>query len=339
MTALSACSPYPDDGEFLAGVVYAQNFIAGTKAIDRLPVVGRGHLMGAEAPTPYALIASTSGNVSATPVTAAAAGRSPFWTDATKRNPLAVSSAQKVYFFDGSCAAPPGYRYDERLDLVHWDRQYPVFEDIPELVTANAGKPGRKGRYSAVVEVIHLRAPGDLPCQALKRFETVKNRIGQDLTEIRREYRLYQIIDPALVPARSLPEQLGFFDQLVVPYIDMGPVPLEPDGQTFATMPLYKVYKGAAATGAPSQIVVFGTARDPLPMLSPQPVYSPICRDYVLLNQASAPPPDAAAMPYRTAMRTENLSSCIVCDLLAIDSDGSFSELDCPFSQSQLGLP
>ncbi|MFO0579438.1 MAG: hypothetical protein U1A78_36020 [Polyangia bacterium] len=330
-TVLAACSPYPDDGEFLAGVVYSQNFLNGVKTIDRLPVVGAGRAADAEGLSPYALIATTRGMAGTT------TAQVPFWTDNGKRNPLATSTAQKVYFFDGSCATPgEGYRYDERLDLIRLDRQYPIFEDIPEVLSSNGGKAGRRGAYSAVVEVIHVRAPGDIPCQSIKRFDTVTSRIGQDLTEVRREYRLYQIVDPALVPSRSLPTQLGFFDQLVVPYIDMGPVPLEADGKTFATMPIYKVYKGAVGNTA-AMTVVFGTASEPLPMLTPPVVYSPICRDFTLTMQSTLPPPDAGAPVYRTAMKTETLSSCIVCRLKGLDSDGAISDIDCPFSQSQVG--
>lgn len=336
-TTLAACSPYPDDGEFLAGVVYSAGFIDGTKTIDRLPVLGGGRGADAEGLTPYALIATTRGSTGAMAVNANSKVQAPFWTDAGKRNPLATSSAQKVYYFDGSCATPgEGYRYDERLDLIRRDRQYPIFEDIPEVLGTNSGRAGRRGPYSAVVEVIHLRAPGDIPCQSIKRFDTVTARIGQDLTEVRREYRLYQIVDPSLVPSRSLPTQLGFFDQLVVPYIDMGPVPLEADGKTFATMPIYKVYKGAVSS-TPAMTVVFGTAAEPLPMLTPPVVYSPICRDYTLAMQSTLPPPDAGAPAYRTAMKTETLSSCIVCRLKGLDSDGAINDIDCPFSQSQVG--
>lgn len=331
--ALAGCSPYPDDGEFLAGVVFAQNFLPGVKTIDRLGVVGAGRTGSADVPSPYTLIATTRANTVTGAVSASMAVQGPFWSDAGKRNPLAVSSAQKVYVFDGSCAVPSNYRFDERLDLIRLDRQYPIFEDIPELLTTNAGKAGRKGGYSAVVEVIHVSGPGDIPCQSLKRFDTVTERLQQDLIEVRREYRLFQIIDPALVPTRSLPWQLGFFDQLAAPYIDMGPVPLEADGKTFATMPVYKVYR-AAATGTPSQIVVTGLATEPVPAVTPPIVYSPICRDYVLPNQASPPPPDASAPIYRTAMKTENLSSCIVCRPTAFEG-GAVSQVDCPFAQSQ----
>ena len=95
--------------------------------------------------------------------------------------------------------------------LIRLDRQYPIFADIPEVLSTNSGRAGRTGAYSAVVEVIHLAGSGALPCQSIKRLDTVESRIGKDLREVRREYRLLQIIDPLKVPSTpSLPTQLGF---------------------------------------------------------------------------------------------------------------------------------
>jgi hypothetical protein len=37
------------------------------------------------------------------------------------------------------------------------------------------------------------------------------------------------------------------------------------------------------------------------------------------------------------AAKTETLASCIVCRLKGLDSDGAISDIDCPFSQSQVG--
>ena len=73
------------------------------------------------------------------------------------------------------------------LDLIRWDRQYPVFADIPEVLSTSSGKPGRKLNYSAVVEVIHLSAPSSLPCQSIKRFDTATGRIDKDLAVVSRE--------------------------------------------------------------------------------------------------------------------------------------------------------
>ena len=53
----AAVCPYPDDGEFLAGVVYAQNFLTGVKTIDRLRAVGKGR--GDWPQIPYTVFATT----------------------------------------------------------------------------------------------------------------------------------------------------------------------------------------------------------------------------------------------------------------------------------------
>ena len=84
-------------------------------------------------------------------------------------------------------------------------RQYPVFADIPEVLSTSGGKPGRKSNYSAVVEVIHLSTPSSLPCQSIKRFDTATGRIDKDLAVMSREYRLLQIVDPALTPSNAPP--------------------------------------------------------------------------------------------------------------------------------------
>ena len=325
--ASSGCSPYPDDGEFLAGIVFAGNFVTGVSQLDRTPAVGRGLGVGNFAP--YTLIATRNGAATATAVSSTTKASSPFWTDG-KRDPLAKASAQPVIFFDGSCAAPRNYRFDERLDLIRQDRQYPIFSDIPEVLTANAGKAGRASGYSAVVEVIHVSASGDLPCQSIKRFDTASGRLGQDLTEVRREYRLLQIMDPANA-APPLPVQLGFFNQLIVPYVDMGPVPLTADGTKFATMPLYKATDKLKAT----QVTVFGTAQEVAPMVGGKPqVYSPICMEYTLTGVDAVPPPDVTLPVYATLKASTALSSCLVCK--TVDVDGN---LDCPFARSQLGMP
>ena len=104
-----ACSPYPDDGEFLAGVVFAANFITGVKQLDMLPAVGRGQGVGSFAP--YTVIATTQGMNSPNPVTSTAVATSPLWTDG-KRKPLDRKSAQPVYVLDSACVAPVDYRFD-----------------------------------------------------------------------------------------------------------------------------------------------------------------------------------------------------------------------------------
>lgn len=322
---LSACSPYPDDGEFLAGVVFSANFLTGVRALDRLPSVGRGR--GVTEFAPYTVIATTRGSEGARAVSSATPASAPFWTNGGKRQPLARDSAQKVYQIDTGCSAPPNYAFDDRLDLIRLDRQYPIFADIPEILSSNAGRGGRTGSYSAVVEVIHLAGSGALPCQSIKRLDTVQGRIGLDLREVRREYRLLQIIDPILLPSTPpTPTQLGFYNQLVVPYIDMGPVPLEPDGNAFRTMPLYRVN---SAAGMSLGTVVFGTSDEA------GPAYSPICRDYTLQLMAGGTlPVDATDPALRSAAKSENLASCIVCR--TVDKDGN---TDCPFMNSQVVSP
>ncbi len=328
VAGLSACSPYPDDGEFLAGIVYSANFMLGVKTLDRLPAVGRGR--GVADFAPYTVLATTRGSESTRAVSTGTPASAPFWTNGGKRQPLSRDSAQKVYQIDTGCSAPPNYTFDDRLDLIRLDRQYPIFADIPEVLMTNSGRGGRTGAYSAVVEVIHLAGSGALPCQSIKRLDTVQDRIGQDLREVRREYRLLQIIDPLLVPgtpgAPGIPTQLGFYNQLVVPYIDMGPVPLEPDGSAFRTMPLYRL---SMAGSMSMSTVVFGGSDEA------GPAYSPICRDYTLQLGSGAPLPlDASDPALRAAVKTDNLASCIVCRTL--DKDGS---ADCPFASSQVVAP
>lgn len=336
----ASCSPYPDDGEFLAGVVYAQNFMTGVKTIDRLRAVGNKR--GDWPQIPYTVFATTrSADTTAKVSTMGSDGRTisattPFWTDG-KRDPLAVSNAGQVYVFDGPCQATSSEQFDERLDLIRWDRQYPLFADIPEVLSTSSGKPGRKLNYSAVVEVIHLTGPSSLPCQSIKRFDTATGRIDKDLTVKSREYRLLQIVDPALTPSTSpparLPVQLGFYNQLVVPYIDMGPVPVSSDGKTFATMPLYKVYKEMTptATTTPLQIVVPG-----LPSELTMGTYSPICKEFVLKGQSTPPPPDANDPAYKTATASGALASCLPCQTVTVDSSNVPTEVNCPYAQSQV---
>ena len=321
----AGCSPYPDDGEFLAGIVYSANFLAGVKALDRVPAVGRGR--GAGEFAPYTVLTTTRASEGARSVSSSSPASTPFWTNGGKRQPLDRASAQTVYQLDSGCAGPPNYSYDERLDLIHLDRQYPIFADIPEVLSTNSGRGGRTGSYSAVVEVVHLAGSGAIPCQSIKRADTVTSRIGLDLREVRREYRLLQIIDPLLLPATPpLPTQLGFYNQLVVPYIDMGPVPLEPEGTAFRTMALYRLTNAA---GMSLGSVVFGRADEA------GPAYSPICRDYTLqLAMGALPPIDVLDPVLRMATKTENLSSCIVCRTL--DADGL---IDCPFANSQAVAP
>jgi hypothetical protein len=317
------CSPYPDDGEFLAGVVYAGNFIAGVKTIAQLPAVGRG--AGPLPYAPYAIVATSSGSSSTGTVSNAAPATAPFWTNGGKRQPLSRSSAAPVYVFDSSCSSPPDYSFDDRLDLLRLDRQFPIFSDLPEVLPNSGGKAGRSGAYSAIVEVIHVTASGRLPCQSIKRFDTAQNRVGDggDLSEVGREYRLFQIIDPAIAVA-PLPYQLGFFNQLIVPYVDMGPVPLDPDGQTFRTMPLYKF---TDSKGNTPWVVTLGQAAEA------GPAYSPICRDFTLPYVATMTGPVDANDPLlRLAVKTESLSSCLVCR--TTDAMGG---IDCPFASSQVG--
>ena len=245
LAVLAACDPYLDQGEFLAGPVFAANFLAGIKpqgdgSNPFSPIAAAAH-----GKTSYSVIAtkgtSTTVAATATPAT------SPLWTDG-KRDPLAVSGAQQVYAFDGPCQAPEGYSFDPNLDLIRKDMQYPVFQDLPEILPSGAGKPGRNGPYSAIVQVIHLSVPAGFPCQAVKRFSTAQARAMADLHMATTEYRLYQIFDLALTKPPT-PYLLGFFDQLLVPYIDMGPVPVSPDGKSFLTMPIYHLVD---AMGMPS---------------------------------------------------------------------------------------
>lgn len=338
-----ACSPYPDDGEFLAGVVYAQNFIAGTKAIDRLGAVGNGR--GNWPQMPYTVFlttrsADTQAEVGTTNRDGALiTATTPFWTDSKKkRDPLLVSNAGRVYVFDGPCAKSSDTEFDERLDLIRWDRQYPLFEDIPEVLSTAGGKPGRKQNYSAVVEVIHLSGPSDMPCQSIKRFDTATGRIGKDLTEKEHEYRLLQIVDPALTPSTAppapLPVQLGFYNQLVVPYIDMGKVPDDDNAdmskRRFKTMPLWKVYKEAAPTekNTPMQVVIPGVSGE-------VSTYSPICQIYALNGQSAPPPPDLKDPVYKPAQNAPlELASCLPCRTITVDAKNVALEVECPISQS-----
>jgi hypothetical protein len=103
----------------------------------------------------------------------------------------------------------------------------------------------------------------------------------------------------------------------------MGPVPLEPDGQSFRTMPLYKFND---SKGNPGWIVTFGQAAEA------GPAYSPICRDFTLpFMTGMSAPLDANDPVLRLATKTENLSSCLVCR--TVDAMGG---IDCPFTNSQV---
>ena len=85
--AASGCSPYPDDGEFLAGVVYAANFVSGVKQLEVMPAVGRGQGVGAFAP--YTTITTTQGAMSTTAVSATVGAASPLnpFIDASPMRP------------------------------------------------------------------------------------------------------------------------------------------------------------------------------------------------------------------------------------------------------------
>ncbi len=203
--ALPGCSPYPDDGEFLAGVVYAANFLAGVKTIPVPPVppaaqpqpgeaVGRGNGPSPDNVYPYFVIATTSGNTTSKAVSSSSPAASPFWENGGKRQPLNINSVGHVYVFDSTCAAPPDYQYDPRLDLIRQDQQYPLFADIPEVLPTNGGQAGRTEAYSAIVEVIHLTAPGNFPCQSIKRFDTAQGRVGPggDLTDVMHDHAAIQ---------------------------------------------------------------------------------------------------------------------------------------------------
>jgi hypothetical protein len=333
----AGCDPYPDDGEFLAGVVYAGNFVAGVRTIPTPPVppsaqaqpgeaVGRGTGPSPANLYPYFVVATTDGSATTQTLSNSNPAKSPYWTNGTKRQPLLVSNTAPVYVFDSTCTGPMGYEYNPALDLIREDKQYPLFSDLPEVMPSNGGLPGRNtpANYSAIVEVIHLTAPGNFPCQSIKRFATAQGRIGQggDLVEGMHEYRLFQVIDPAIA-LPPLPFQLAFYNQLVVPYIDMGPVPMDPDGMSFRAMPIYKV---SNSSGALIATVVLG-AND-----EAGPAYSPVCQDYTL-TASTPPPPDATNMAYAGATMTTNLSSCLVCR--TVDSMGN---LNCPFTDSQGNL-
>ncbi len=332
LAVLAACDPYPDQGEFLAGPVFAQNFIAGVK-----PQMGGANpfqptLLAVRGQALFSLVITRG--TSTTAVSSAGPATSPFWTDGTKRDPLLVANAQQVYAFDGPCQGTggEGYVFNPYQEIIRKDKQYPVFQDIPEVLSSQAGKPGRSGAYSAVVQVVHLALPADFPCQSVKRFATAKARSTNDLLSMSTEYRLYQVLDPALARPPT-PYQLGFFDQLLVPFIDMGPVPLTADGSHFASMPLYHLVDpmGAAklgADGSPLPPVAVGQPGDP-PVMG-VPAYSPICLDAAVTVPGQDAPFDASLPIFQTAKAAKTLSSCIVCGPQNPDN------VLCPFGQSYL---
>ena len=194
---LPACSPYPDDGEFFAGVVFARNFLAGVRRLTTAvqppasnPAPPRAQ--SDERINAYSLLADTgTTSVTTTPTTAAPA-TSPLWANlygpkVTRPDgtsvPLHTDTAQQVYVFDGNCQAPDDYKFDERVDLYRRDRQYPIFTDLPELLSSNGGRPGRlsAGSYSAIVEVIRVQIPSGFPCQSVKRWKTVTDRTAEKI--------------------------------------------------------------------------------------------------------------------------------------------------------------
>lgn len=336
------CAPYPDSGEFLAGVVYATNFMSGVKVN---PTTGASPIATTIAQNdnrPGAYTVLTDRGDSA----AQAAPSSPLWGSLWGQKasePLDVASAQQVYVFDGACSSPEGYVFDDRQDLARLDRQYPVFQDIPELVTSS--RPGRQGAanpYSALVEIIHIKMPAGFPCQSIKRFTTVTRRLDpvhdlKVIAQAEKEYRLLLIFDPAAT-FPPLPTQIGWFDQLAVPYIDMGPVPVikRADGKSvFATMPL----------------ISFPQVRGAVPLLLGDPPtndaeraayapyqYSPICRRYT--SMAMSADYNIKLDAYKTLVegapsvkdaKGAGLTACLVCKTTW---DGSYL---CPFADSRAG--
>lgn len=313
-SGLLACSPYPDEGEFLAGVVFAGNFVSGVKTLRTTTVAARGF-------PAYTMIASSGTSATTTPL----------W-----REPR-PETTQQVFVFDKnqSCTPPVGAPpYSPRLDLVRPDRQYPVFSDIPEVLSANSGRPGRTGAYSAVVEVVHIATPAGFPCQSVKRADTVLGRKDTDLKPVAqtsKEYRLLLIFDPALT-SPPLPFQLGWFNQLVVPYLDMGPVPLTQDGKSFVIMPLYQREEVSAMGTLVRRTTVVPGAQDEAPA-SGAPTYSPICRDATLTVRPGdlVPALDAADPAYAKATPGSILNACLICKRT---TSGEYS---CPLGESGAG--
>jgi hypothetical protein len=274
-----------------------------------------------------------------------AAATAPLWQDGGRRDPLSVGVAQPVYVFDSekSCSAPSGAEpFDPRWDLIDPARQYPIFSDLPEVLSTNSGRAGRTGAYSAIVEIVHIQTPAGFQCQSVKRADTVKARADSDLRPAmgaQKEYRLLLIIDPGLT-APPVPHQLGWFNQLLVPYIDMGPVPLTADGRKFQTMPVYGITPMAGGTVA--RRVVVGAADDPADGMT-RPAYSPICQDYTLVGDPAAILPDASDPRFASAtpvnvtvmlnmmpVQLPVLSACLVCRSVP---DGYV----CPFAGSRAG--
>lgn len=337
LAALAACSPYPDQGEFLASVVYGANFLSGVKTLKQLPALGHGR-PAAGGVAPYVVFTTTGS--SNKPIGPMAAASSPLWSDSDvsvaqdgtltykKRDPLSTSSAQPVYVFDGRCQAPEGYVYDDVLDIIRRDRQYPIFSDIPENLAMFGGRGGRTGAYSAIVEVHHVTLPDGFACQSLKRFDTVTARLAVDLKEapaVGREYRLLQVFDPALTKP-PIPYQLGFYNQLLVPYLDMGPVPLAAGGQRFATMPLVSLV-GAMGMPVKGPAALVAGAGDEAMLALP---YSPICQDATLSVPMGQPTPLDLTPDVVAGLKfAATLETCLVCR-----TRGSALALDCPFAQS-----
>lgn len=357
---LPACSPYPDDGEFFAGVVFARNFLAGVRRLTTAvqppasnPAPPRAQ--SDERINAYSLLADTgTTSVTTTPTTAAPA-TSPLWANlygpkVTRPDgtsvPLHTDTAQQVYVFDGNCQAPDDYKFDERVDLYRRDRQYPIFTDLPELLSSNGGRPGRlsAGSYSAIVEVIRVQIPSGFPCQSVKRWKTVTDRTAEKIPgdiqlapSTKKEYRLLLIFDPVLTTP-PLPTQLGWFDQLLVTYVDMGPVPVDEATSTFKTMPVVRFVNTATPPVALPGVAqaVIGNLDERERLASAPYAYSPICRTVNVPVKAGEVPffdlskykalIDAPAQNPRAG-----LTACIVCNST---SDGGYA---CPLAQSGAG--
>lgn len=360
LALLPACSPYPDDGEFFAGVVFARNFLAGVRRLTTAvqppasnPAPPRAQ--SDERINAYSLLADTgTTSVTTTPTTAAPA-TSPLWANlygpkVTRPDgtsvPLHTDTAQQVYVFDGNCQAPDDYKFDERVDLYRRDRQYPIFTDLPELLSSNGGRPGRlsAGSYSAIVEVIRVQIPSGFPCQSVKRWKTVTDRTAEKIPgdiqlapSTKKEYRLLLIFDPVLTTP-PLPTQLGWFDQLLVTYVDMGPVPVDEATSTFKTMPVVRFVNTATPPVALPGVAqaVIGNLDERERLAAAPYAYSPICRTVNVPVKAGEVPffdlskykalIDAPAQNPRAG-----LTACIVCNST---SDGGYA---CPLAQSGAG--
>lgn len=355
--ALCACAPYPDDGEFFAGVVFARNFVAGVRTLSVAaqppasnPTPPRGQ--NDARPNAYSLLLATGTSAQPT-VSSTTPATSPLWqnlygTKVTRPDgtqvPLHTDTAQQVYVFDGPCQAPDNYAFDERYDLFRGDRQYPIFQDLPEVLATNGGRPGRltPANYSAIVEVVHVQLPSGFPCQSVKRWKTVTDRTAAktpgDLAlaaaPTTKEYRLLLIVDPVLTTP-PLPVQLGWFDQLLVPYIDMGPVPVDPDKSAFLTMPVVRFTSPTGtALNLPRAVLATPDERDRI-TASPYR-YSPLCRTVDVPIMTAVPASyDLAAYKAQIDAAPQNpranLTPCLICNST---SDGQYN---CPLAQSGAG--